>query len=146
MTGVQTFALPILCYDDIIHVMGGQKKQSELGILENSYYEACMSYLDDPANATAEEWAAYTSRITACKLISDGKMKRVESLFFDETETMLNQWWKLEAIEKKTYLQIVTGEIPIEEFDLFVANWMANGGGKITDASLPHGGMKSCLL
>ena len=78
------------------------------------------------------EWAAYTSRITACSLLADAKTNKVESLYFDETETMGTQWWKLRKMEKEYYLQIVTGERDIDAFDEFVTKWYENGGETIT--------------
>ena len=53
----------------------------------------------------------------------DAKTNKVESLYFDETETMGTQWWKLRQMEKEYYLQIVTGERDIDAFDEFVTKW-----------------------
>lgn len=100
--------------------------------LEYSYYRSCKAYLDNTDSATPEEWAAYTSRITACSLLADAKTNRIESLYFDETETMGTQWWKLRQMEKEYYLQIVTGERDIDAFDEFVTKWYENGGETIT--------------
>lgn len=93
---------------------------------------SCKAYLDNTDSATPEEWAAYTSRITACSLLADAKTNKVESLYFDETETMGTQWWKLRQMEKEYYLQIVTGERDIDAFDEFVTKWYENGGETIT--------------
>lgn len=121
-----------ICYSEIIDVLNGTKDESELPILEKSYYESCKSYLDDPDNATAEQWAAYMSRIKACEIISNASLREVPSLFFSETSTMQSDWWKLEELENKTYLRIVTGELPVDEFDNFVSKWNENGGSLIT--------------
>lgn len=121
-----------LCYNEICAALEGTKSPDELMFLENSYYESCSSYLEDPDNATPEEWAAYTSRITACRLLDEAEINVVESLFFGETQTMKSDWWKLEEMENKIYLQIVTGELGIDEFDNFVTEWSENGGTQIT--------------
>lgn len=121
-----------ICYTEISAVLNGSKDESELPILEKSYYESCKVYLDDPGNATAEQWAAYMSRIKACETISDGNLREVPSLYFGETDTMQSDWWKLEELENKTYLQIVTGELSIDEFDNFVSKWNESGGSLIT--------------
>ena len=60
-------------------------------------------------------WAAYTSRITACKILNDARTNKVESLYFGETETMVSDWWHLENLESNTYLKIVTGEADLDE-------------------------------
>ena len=121
-----------ICYGELNHVFAGDKSADDLNVLEYSYYEACESYLKDAENASAEDWAAYTSRITACKILNDGRTNKVESLYFGETETMVTDWWSLENLESDTYLKIVTGESSLAEFDRFVENWYQNGGETIT--------------
>ena len=121
-----------ICYSEIIEVLNGTKDESELPILEKSYYESCKAYLDDPDNATTEQWSAYMSRIKACEIISNASLREVPSLFFSETGMMQSDWWKLEELENKTYLRIVTGELPVDEFDIFVSKWNENGGSLIT--------------
>lgn len=121
-----------ICYGELNHVFAGDKSADDLNVLEYSYYEACESYLKDAENASAEDWVAYTSRITACKILNDGRTNKVESLYFGETETMVTDWWSLENLESDTYLKIVTGESSLDEFDRFVENWYQNGGETIT--------------
>ncbi len=121
-----------ICYGELNHVFAGDKSADDLNVLEYSYYEACESYLKDAENASAEDLAAYTSRITACKILNDGRTNKVESLYFGETETMVTDWWSLENLESDTYLKIVTGESSLDEFDRFVENWYQNGGETIT--------------
>lgn len=121
------------CYHELTDALSGKKKPEELDLLEYSYYESCRSYLDNKDRATPQQWAAYTSRVTACSLQADAKLNRVESLFFDETETMTDQWWKLEQLEQEYYLQIVTGELELDAFDRFAEKWYENGGAVITD-------------
>lgn len=121
-----------ICYGELNHVFAGDKSADDLNVLEYSYYEACESYLKDAENASAEDWAAYASRITACKILNDGRTNKVESLYFGETETMVTAWWSLENLESDTYLKIVTGESSLDEFDRFVENWYQNGGETIT--------------
>ena len=121
-----------ICYGELNHVFAGDKSADDLNVLEYSYYEACESYLKDAENASAEDWAAYTSRITACKILNDGRTNKVESFYFGETETMVTAWWSRENLEIDTYLKIVTGESSLDEFDRFVENWYQNGGETIT--------------
>ena len=121
-----------ICYGELNHVFAGDKSADDLNVLEYSYYEACESYLKDAENASAEDWAAYTSRITACKILNDGRTNKVESFYFGETVKMVTDWWSLENLESDTYLKIVTGESSLDEFDRFVENWYQNGGETIT--------------
>lgn len=121
-----------ICYSELEDVFSGVKQPEELKVLEYSYYEACSSYLADEENASAEDWAAYTSRITACEILGSAKTNKVESLYFGETTTMVSEWWYLENLESSTYLKIVTGEADIDEFDSFVKEWESQGGDTIT--------------
>ncbi len=121
-----------LCYNAIRDSLEGKSDPESLNLLEYSYYEACNAYLENQENATPEQWAAYTSRITACRILSEAKTNRVHSLFFGETDTMVKNWWKLENLESQTYLQIVTGEKSLDAFDSFVDEWNAGGGAQIT--------------
>ena len=121
-----------ICYGELSHVFSGVRQPDDLNLLEQSYYEACDSYLKNEDNASSEDWAAYTSRITACKILNDARTNKVESLYFGETETMVSDWWYLENLESDTYLKIVTGEADLDEFDSFVDNWYKTGGTTIT--------------
>lgn len=120
------------CYSDLTAVMEGNMNESDLELLEASYYSSCQSYLDSEEQISVEDWAAYTSRIMACRLLNETKIQKVSSVYFAETETMRNEWWKLRDLEKNTFLQIVTGTASIDEFDNFVEQWNAEGGRQIT--------------
>lgn len=121
-----------LCYQEISAVLAGEKSEDSLKLLEKSYYQACKAYLDNPKEATADQWAAYASRIKACSAISKGEIYVVPSLFFGTTKAMQSEWWKLQEKEKEVYLKIICGEEPLEYFDTFTAYWYENGGSQIT--------------
>ena len=121
-----------ICYNSIRGAMEGTYPLENLEMLEKSYYDYCSAYLEDPDNATGEEWAAYASRIKACALISSRQCREVESLFFGETLTMSENWWKLEDLEKEAFLKIITGEEDIDYFDQFVKEWNQDSGAAIT--------------
>lgn len=120
------------CYDDLKAALTGQKEVSDLGMLEGSYYESCYRYQRTRDASSWEDWAAYTSRITACSILSEGKIRTVQALHFSDTETMKTKWWNLKKLEKQAYLEIVTGQKPLSYFDEFVKEWEAQGGKEIT--------------
>lgn len=123
------------CYDSLKDVIQGRKKLEDLGLLEGAYYISCSKYLDRKKDTSAqkswEDWAAYASRMTACSVLKNGQTRQVKSLFFGETKTMKSNWWRLEELEKKAYLEIVTGQKPLSYFDEFVKEWNRQGGEKI---------------
>lgn len=123
------------CYDSLKDAIQGRKKLEDLELLEGAYYISCSKYLDRKKETSAqkswEDWAAYASRMTACSVLRKGQTRQVKSLFFGETKTMKSNWWRLEELEKKAYLEIVTGQKPLSYFDEFVKEWNRQGGEKI---------------
>ena len=120
------------CYDDLKAALTGKKAVSDLGIVEGSYFESCYRYQRTRSTSSWEDWAAYTSRITACRILKEGKVKTVQGLHFSNTATMKTKWWNLKKLEKQVYLEIVTGQKPLSYFDDFVKQWNRQGGKKIT--------------
>ena len=121
------------CYLTLMNAFGGKTTYEEMPLLERSYYTACKAYLEKGQEATAQEWAAYESRIEACSLLDSKNIIEVESLYFGETETMRSVWWKLQELENQAYLKIVCGEEEISYFDTFVEEWLSMGGGQIVE-------------
>ena len=115
-------------HENISGVINGTKNPEEANQLEASYIEQCQSYLDSDGKYTSEEWAAYESRITACGLVADDRVKEIHSLFFNNTKTMDSKWWMLKELESEVYLRIVTGQESIDYFDNFVLEWENQGG------------------
>lgn len=54
------------------------------------------------------------------------------SVFYGQTDSMQKKWSNLKKIEDETFLKIILGTVPIDEFDTFVENWYAQGGTEIT--------------
>ena len=97
------------CYTLLMDGFNGNIDINDMPLLERSYYLACQSYLENKEEASLEEWAAYQSRITACSLLTNEKIKEIKSLFFGETETMKSKWWMLKDLEQQAFLKIVCG-------------------------------------
>lgn len=120
------------CYQDLVEALNGKKKTEDMELLEASYYTSCKSYLENGENASVEDWAAYTSRITACRLLNEADIKVVKSVYFAQTDSMKEEWWKLRELEEEAFLKIVTGVEDIDAFDDFVMQWKDKGGDRIT--------------
>lgn len=121
----------MLCYRGLQDVLDGKKKEEDLMSLEQAYFLPCREYQENRETASLEDWAAYTSRITACSLFDKAKLKRKEVVYVTITDEMQADWQKLEEMEKETYLKIITGEKDIEYFDTFVEQWKKEGGSKL---------------
>ncbi len=118
-------------YHAIRDTLHGKSSIMDLELLEGAYYKSCRRY-EKKEKDTVEDWAAYTSRITACSLIDKGNTKKVKSYYVGDTPSMNKYWWKLEKLEREAYLAIITGKKPISYFDEFVKNWYKQGGKVIT--------------
>ena len=117
--------------ESIKAALRGEKKEEELITIERSYYDICKSYLAHKKNPSAEEWAAYISRITTVDLLSMAKVQYKDTMIQSETDTMQKEGWNLDLLEKNVYLKIISGEADIDEFDNFVKEWKEQGGDKI---------------
>lgn len=51
---------------------------------------------------------------------------------YSYSPTMESKWATLQKMEAETFLQILTGEKPVDEFDNFVSQWKSLGGDTIT--------------
>lgn len=58
--------------------------------------------------------------------------REVYSRLYWQTDGMQRKWSNLQKLEDETFLKIILGAEPIEQFDVFVADWKAQGGDDIT--------------
>lgn len=123
------------CYNNLMSALNGEREVDSMELLEQSYYQYCMKYENDPQNASPEEWAAYTSRIIACEILTeaDANIEEIKTYYFAETDTMRSVWWKLKEMQKQAYLEIITGQKPLDYFDTFVEQWYETGGRQIVE-------------
>jgi|LSQX01.3.fsa_nt_gb putative aldouronate transport system substrate-binding protein len=82
---------------------------------------------------TPENWGLYTSRLVASLITKDPICNPVNPVYFYQTKTMLDIWDYLHSMENDTIRTILTGEVDIEYFDTFVADWKEGGGDTIIE-------------
>lgn len=58
---------------DIQIVMSGMRKETDLSAIEKSYYDAAEKFIQGRSE-TAEDWAAYESRLAAVGRLIEGKL------------------------------------------------------------------------
>jgi putative aldouronate transport system substrate-binding protein len=80
-------------------------------------------------------WIDYTCRYIAsgADLMLAQNRKIVLPEFYFVTDSMADIKPNLDTLEDTTFLKIIMGELPIDAFDQFVADWYAQGGQTITD-------------
>lgn len=115
---------------DIREVLFGSRKEDSLTAIEKSYYEASNNYLRGTSR-TAEDWAAYKSRVSAVGLLVDGNYTPPVRKYLDDTDGEIPQ--SLQQLEKNSFIQIIMGEKPISYFDTFVQEWYRQGGEELTE-------------
>lgn len=62
----------------------------------------------------------------------DADINYVKSLATAQTKTMQTKWSNLKKLEDESFLKIIMGSAPLEEFDKFVEKWKQQGGDQIT--------------
>ncbi|CAM4005878.1 extracellular solute-binding protein [Saccharibacillus endophyticus] len=79
--------------------------------------------------------AAYADTLayyTAAAVTGSKELNKVEPVFYGNTETMLKRGSNLEKLENETFLKIITGTAPLDEFDTFVTTWKSIGGDAVS--------------
>lgn len=65
-------------------------------------------------------------------MLSTTAIERVRSVFYGSTLHMRSNWPELQKLERETFLNIIVGDSPLSDFDLFAAKWRSLGGDAIT--------------
>ncbi|MFS0723129.1 extracellular solute-binding protein [Paenibacillus sp. 1P07SE] len=93
--------------------------------------EAILKNQENPK----QDMAAYADSLafyTAAAVTGADELNRIEPVFYGNTETMLRRGSNLEKLENETFLKIITGTAPLDEFDSFVSTWKSIGGDAVT--------------
>lgn len=109
--------------------LNGNYPEGNLTAIEQSYYQACSSYLSGN-DYTAEDWAAYKSRISAVGLLVDKHYTPAVRSYLDDAGGEIPQ--SLRQFETSTFIQIIMGEKPVSYFETFVEQWYQQGGHELT--------------
>lgn len=115
---------------DIQAVMSGMRKESDLSAIEKSYYAAAENYIQGKSD-TAEDWAAYESRLAAVGRLIEGNYRSVAGKYLDDTDGEVPK--SLQQLEKDSFIQIIMGVKPVSYFDEFVKQWYEQGGRELTE-------------
>lgn len=115
--------------ENIEAALNGNYPEGNLTAIEQSYYQACSSYLSGN-DYTAEDWAAYKSRISAVGLLVDKYYTPAVRSYLDDAGGEIPQ--SLRQFETSTFIQIIMGEKPVSYFETFVEQWYQQGGHELT--------------
>lgn len=123
-------------YSDIKNCVNNKITIDQVHTAESkTIVEAANRYLKDPKNADVSDWSKYTSRMGGIELIEsltkNNKFEWSTPVFFDTTATMMTNNADLNKLREETFVAIVTGAKPIDEFDNYVKEWESRGGKQI---------------
>lgn len=122
---------------NVIQALEGKKDPSELIAEEIRWYERSKYVLENGAKKALEDNMADGYYFTMgaypiAKADDEGILNRVYAATYSKSESMDKKWATLEKLEDETFLQIIAGDKPIDEFDNFVKQWLSLGGADIT--------------
>ena len=81
--------------------------------------------------STANAWGWATGAWVVQSQAAD--LNQVYAVTYAESPSMESLWATLETQEDEFFLQVLTGDVSIDEFDSFVSQWKALGGDTITE-------------
>lgn len=122
---------------NVMNVVEGKADISTLVAEETRWYERYMYVQENGAKKALEDNMAdgyyFTKGAYAiAKAEDDGTLNRVFAATYSKSESMDKKWATLEKLEDETFLQIIVGDKPLDEFDRFVKQWKSMGGDDIT--------------
>ena len=134
-----------LDYYDVVPKLGKLCK----GLVENGVMEADETTTDydrwkaegakkfadgvDPADSNApNNFRDYYGRYVASNILDTPENNPVEAAYYYTTKSSSKLRPTLDKLEEQMYLQIITGEKPLDYFDEFVEQWKKLGGDTLT--------------
>lgn len=134
-----------LDYYDVVPKLGKLTKQLvETGVMggddtttdyDRWKAEGAKRFADgvDPSEPTAiNDFRDYYGRCVASNILDTPENNPVEAAYYYTTDSSARLKPTLDKLEEQMYLQIITGEKPVEYFDEFVEQWKKLGGDTLT--------------
>ncbi|TCM99103.1 putative aldouronate transport system substrate-binding protein [Paenibacillus sp. BK033] len=121
-----SLARDIPIYDKVLQ----DKDKTDLPARILPRVESLLKNHDNPK----QDMAAYADSLafyTAAAVTGAKELKRIDPVFYGNTETMLKRGANLDKLENETFLKIITGSAPLDEFDKFVSTWKSIGGDQV---------------
>lgn len=125
-------------YNAIVKCVNGEITLDEVPTLEAKNIVGCVErYNENPNTTDVIDWSRYHSRMKGIQLIQDltdnGSFEWVSPLYLGTTDTMKSNGANLDKLEAETFIKMIIGEEPIDNFDKFVEQWNAQGGSAISE-------------
>jgi putative aldouronate transport system substrate-binding protein len=135
------FPVPFLVEDPyVVERMGREYQQALDGTLDPTTFSEAMKLefqqiQDDIAapRSVPSSWATRMARLNAAQLLAAGYNEVRNDPAVSRTLPNEPTWPSLKKMEEETFLQIITGARPVDDFDSFVEQWYASGGTELLE-------------
>lgn len=114
----------------------GEIREDEMSAGQKATLRKVTAYLQAVQEGNVpspEDWETYKSRVEAYQLLLETPLVTISPVFVRQTDSIQKNLPELEELEQQTMLRIVTGERPLDTFDIFVEEWLSSGGEQITE-------------
>jgi putative aldouronate transport system substrate-binding protein len=120
-------------YKDIMLVLEGKKSYEEADPQTKAQVDAYRQ-LQEAEDKLADMglWALGNQFVVGAAGLVKNELDLTLPAFIGTTDLMQKKKATLDDLEKRTFLEIITGAKPVDEFDNFVAQWRSMGGDEIT--------------
>ncbi|MGN7761894.1 extracellular solute-binding protein [Paenibacillus sp. 22594] len=118
-------------YADVQQAVHGKIDPDSLDPDTRLLYEHWLAEEEQPKK-NLEGWKAANAYKYGVAVLSTTAIERVRSVYYGSTLHMRSKWPELQKLESETFLNIIVGDSPLSDFDLFVAKWKRMGGEAIT--------------
>lgn len=106
---------------------------SNMGLEAKLFYDDIQSYRGgDLDKWHMERIFGPLSSQSVIKHYRDNDLVLMNEFIYAPTKTMNSKAATLDKLRAETFVKIIYGSLPIDEFDKFVANWKKLGGDQIT--------------
>ncbi len=112
-------------------VLDGNSSPDSLDQAARGWYDLTVQEKADPKK-DLNAWSHSVVVLSGARSMAFTDITKVYSEFYGTTETMETKKATLDKLENETFLKIILGSAPIEEFDKFVTQWKQLGGDEIT--------------
>ncbi|MNH95615.1 Lipoprotein LipO precursor [compost metagenome] len=118
-------------YADMQQALHGKIDPDALDPDTHLLYDLWLADEEQPKK-NLEGWKAANAYKYGVSVLSTTPIERVRSVFYGSTMHMRSHWPELQKLESETFLNIIVGDSPLSDFDLFAAKWKSLGGDAIT--------------
>lgn len=118
-------------YADIQQALHGKIDPDTLNADTRLIYDQWVAETEQPKK-NLEGWKAANAYKYGVAVLTSNAIEGVRGVFYGNTPLMEKKWPELQKLEIETFLNIIVGDSPLSDFDVFVAKWKSLGGDEIT--------------